>query len=182
MGPYRLLLADFVLVTMCEEPFGSSSRISTISSLVRNAWRPHGAGGEKGEIQVVRTVFRPTPTRSVEGASVFVATTAPEAAGDPITRHLEEVHRCDVVGISHSLSDRMRLMRELEASMERGPQVLLCEIKAAGIDVATRWALDRGIEVAFMDNEPLGMEGDDPAAVVHQAADLAKQRFGDRPS
>ena len=26
MGPYRMLLADFVLVTMCEEPFGSPSR------------------------------------------------------------------------------------------------------------------------------------------------------------
>ena len=182
MGPYRLLLADFVLVTMSEEPFGSSSRISTISSLVRNAWRPHEPGDEKGEIQVVRTVFRPTPTRSIEGATVFVATTAPEAAGDPITRHLEEVHRCDVVGVSHSLSDRTRLMQELEAAMERGPQVLLCEIKAAGIDVATRWALDEGIEVAFMDNEPLGVDGDDPAAVVHLAAELAGQRYGEQQS
>jgi cyclic 2,3-diphosphoglycerate synthetase len=178
MGPYRLLLADFVLVSMCEEPFGSSSQISTIISLVRNAWRPHQPGGEKGEIEVVRTVFRPTPTRSIEGATVFVATTAPEAAGDPITKHLEEVHRCDVVGISHSLSDRARLMEELEAAMERGPQMLLCEIKAAGIDVATRWALEKGIEVAYMDNEPRGVGGDDPATLVGRAAELAKQRYG----
>jgi cyclic 2,3-diphosphoglycerate synthase len=178
MGPYRLLLADFVLVTMCEEPFGSSSQISTTISLVRNAWRPHRPGDEGGEIQVVRTVFRPTPTRSVEGASVFVATTAPEAAGDPITKHLEEVHRCDVVGMSHSLSDRVTLVEELEAAMGRRPQILLCEIKAAGIDVATRWALEAGIEVAFMDNEPFGVSGDDPAAIVGRAAELAQQRFG----
>ena len=127
---------------------------------------------------MVRTVFRPTPTRSVEGASVFVATTAPEAAGDPITKHLEEVHRCDVVGMSHSLSDRVTLVEELEAAMGRRPQILLCEIKAAGIDVATRWALEAGIEVAFMDNEPLGVSGDDPAAIVGRAAELAQQRFG----
>jgi cyclic 2,3-diphosphoglycerate synthase len=180
MGPYRLLLADFVLVSMCEEPFGSFSQISSITSLVRNAWRPSQPGGERGEIQVIRTVFRPSPTRSVEGATVFVATTAPKAAGDSITRHLEDVHRCEVVGISHSLSDRARLIEELDDAVERRPRMLLCEIKAAGIDVATRWALDRGLEVAYMDNIPVGVAGDDPASMVLRAASLADRRFGNR--
>jgi cyclic 2,3-diphosphoglycerate synthetase len=177
MGSYRLLLADFLLVTMSEEPFGSSSQVSSIVSLVRRAWQPSQMGAGRSEIQVFRTVFRPTPARSVEGVSVAVATTAPEAAGDSIKRHLENVHRCEVVGISHSLSDRARLIDELDA-MGRGPQMLLCEIKAAGIDGATRWALDRGLEVAYMDNVPVGAFGDDPATMVRRAAELANHRFG----
>ncbi|MDQ4124885.1 MAG: 2,3-diphosphoglycerate synthetase, partial [Actinomycetota bacterium] len=130
MGPFRLLLADFVVVTMCEEPFGSPSQVSRTTSLVRDSWSP----GTKHEIELVRTVFRPAPTRSVQGAEVVVATTAPEAAGESIKRHLEGEHGCRVVGISHSLSDRGKLKQELKDAGQA--DVLLCEIKAAGIDVA----------------------------------------------
>jgi predicted GTPase len=54
---------------------------------------------------------------------------------------------------------------------------LLCEVKAAAIDVAGRWALERGIEVVFMDNVPRGIEGDDPVALVQGAEALARERF-----
>jgi cyclic 2,3-diphosphoglycerate synthetase len=176
-GLYRMLLADFVVVTMCEYPFGSSSQVSATTSRIRDAWRPGRSGGRKGqEVRVVRTVFRPTPTRSVDGASAYVATTAPRAAGESIRRHLEDEHGCRVVGISHSLSDRGRLEEELEALIS-GVDVLLCEIKAAGIDVATRRALDAGIEVTYMDNVPVGIDGDDVAEVFEHAAGLAAARF-----
>jgi cyclic 2,3-diphosphoglycerate synthase len=179
MGPYRLLLADFALVTMCEPPFGSSEQISAVISRIRDAWRPDTGGGEREELKVVRTVFRPAPTRSVEGAEVFVATTAPEAAGESIRKHLEHEHGARVVGVSHSLSNREALEEELD-SVADGPDVVLCEIKAAGIDVATRWALDRGTDVVYMDNVPLGVEGDDPEDVVEWAAELAQERFQHR--
>lgn len=170
MGPYRLLLADFVVVTMCEEPFGSSSQVSRTTSLIRDMWSP----GAKHEIELVRTVFRPAPTRSVQGAEVVVATTAPEAAGEPIKRHLEGEHGCRVVGISHSLSDRRKLKQELEDAGEA--DVLLCEIKAAGIDVATRSALDSGMDVVYMDNVPVPVDGEDLEAMLGRAADLAAGR------
>jgi cyclic 2,3-diphosphoglycerate synthetase len=178
MGPFRMLLADFVVVTMCEYPFGTPSQISAVTSRVRDAWRPAEARrGSVGEALVVRTVFRPTPTRSVEGAAVFVVTTAAEAAGEPIRRHLEGEHGCRVVGMSNALSDRARLLDELAMVRPSEVDVLLCEVKAAGIDVATRWALERELDVIYMDNVPHGIDGDSIEALVDSAARLADERF-----
>jgi cyclic 2,3-diphosphoglycerate synthetase len=174
-GPYRLLLSDLVVVTICEEPFASPARVSALSSRIRDTWA--AVRGERGEVEVVRTVFRPSPTRSVAGARVCVTTTAPEAAGESIRRHLEMEHRCEVVGISHSLSDRARLEADLDDMMTKGADILLCEIKAAAIDVATRRALDEGLEVVYMDNLPTSLEADDASAAIERAAGLAHRRF-----
>lgn len=173
MGPFRLLLSDFVVVTMCEEPFGSSSQISSITSQVGEAFsRNSGAN----EIRVVRTVFRPAPTRPIGGSNVFVATTAPKQAGASITKHLEEMCGCKVVGMTHALSDRQKLSEEI-ADVKKEADILLCEIKAAGIDVATRAALEADLDVVYMDNVPVGIDDDDPAEVVRWAADVAESRF-----
>lgn len=173
MGPYRLLLSDFVVVTMCEEPFGSPSQVSEILSQVRTAFR---GTPEADEIRVVRTVFRPAPTRSVEGQNVFVATTAPKEAARLITTHLEEQCGCEVVGITHALSDRATLEEEI-AGIEKEADILLCEIKAAGIDVATRVALEHDLGVVYMDNVPVGIDDDDPADLIRWAGNLAVSRF-----
>ena len=172
-GPYRLLLSDFVVVTMCEEPFGSPSQISEITSQVRTAFR---GSPETEEIRVVRTVFRPAPTRPVDGSKVFVATTAPKEAAQLISMHLEEQHGCTVVGITHALSDRATLEEEI-ANIRKEADILLCEIKAAGIDVATRSALAAGLGVVYMDNVPVGIDGDDPAEVIRWGAELAARRW-----
>jgi cyclic 2,3-diphosphoglycerate synthase len=175
LGPYRLLLADFGVVTMCENPFGSPSQVSTLSSLIRNAFRID-RGEPPKEIEVVRTVFRPEPTEPVDGREVFLATTAPEEVGDSLREHLEDEHKCRVVGISHALSDRAKLEKDLAGLKEA--DTLLTEIKAAGIDVATRRALEAGLEVVYLDNVPVGSEEDDPKAMALAAADLAIGRFG----
>ena len=91
-------------------------------------------------------------------------------------KHLEKEYGCEVVGMSHQLSDRSRLSKEIEQISERA-DVLLCEIKAAAIDVATRKALEEGLEVIYLDNEPEGIDGDDPAAAIEETAQLAIQRF-----
>jgi cyclic 2,3-diphosphoglycerate synthetase len=177
MGPYRLLLSDFVVVTMCEEPFATPSHVSAFAARIQSAFRSGAREKEgKGAIRVTRTVFRPHPTRSVEGAAAYVATTAPEAAGESIRRHLEREHGCKVVGVSHSLADRTKLEEEL-SKIEGKADVLLCEIKAAAIDVATRHALERGIDVVYFDNVPHGVEGDDPGSMFAWAADAAQSRF-----
>ena len=178
-GPYRLLLADFVFVTMAEHPFASPTRVEQLISALRTAFRPENLDykrDRKGELQVVRTVFRPTPTRAVAGADAYVATTAPEVVAPALVRHLEERYQCKVVGISHALSDRGRLRADLNEASGR-MQVLLCEIKAAGIDVATRWALSEGVEVVYMDNVPEGVGGDDPTEQILAAAALADERY-----
>ena len=185
LGPYRLLLADCVIVTMAEEPFGSPSKISSLTSLIQGSWRPssksHQASGSLREepIRVVRTVFRPTPTQPVEGSRAFVATTAPATAGEAIKRHLETVHGCEVVGVSHSLSDRAKLEEELK-DMSSKADLLLCEVKAAAIDVAAVRALDAGMEVVFMDNVPQGIEGDDVQQAIIETTDLAFERARSR--
>jgi cyclic 2,3-diphosphoglycerate synthetase len=85
------------------------------------------------------------------------------------------------MGVSHSLSKRRSLKEELNADA-KGADVLLCEIKAAGVDVASRWALEEGLEVTYMDNQPQGIEGDDPALLIKRAADLADSRFEEHSS
>jgi cyclic 2,3-diphosphoglycerate synthetase len=176
LGPYRLLLSDFVVLTMCEEPFGSPSQISAITSEIHSSFRTTKGEGPQPEIEIIRTVFRPAPTRSVEGRKVFVATTAPEAAGDSIRSHLEEDHGCEVVGISHALSDRERLEKEIARIADKA-DTLLCEIKAAGIDVATRKAIDSDLDVVYMDNVPTSVDGDDATAFVMRAFEAAAERF-----
>ena len=176
MGPYRLLLAEFAVVTMCENPFGSPSQVSSIAALFRDAYRPVAREGSTEEIRLVRTVFRPTPTSSVEGATVFVATTAPEAGGEAIRRHLEGDHGCRVMGMSHSLADRSRLELDMQ-DLEGKADTLLVEIKAAGIDVATRRALDAGLRVVYMDNTPVAVDGEDPGEMAIAAARRAVARF-----
>ena len=180
MGPYRLLLADLALITMCEEPFGSPSHVSTLSTRISDAYRSSADGQTNSEgINVVRTVFRPAPVRSVEDSDVFVATTAPEEAADSIRKHLETEQHCRVVGITHSLSDRDRLESEI-AAIEGRADVLLCEIKAAGVDVATRRAIDAGLDVVYMDNEPVGIEDEVIEPEVDRIAELAAARFRER--
>ena len=176
MGPYRLLLSDFVVVTMCEEPFGSPSQISEIISQVRTAFR---GPPEAEEIRVVRTVFRPAPTRPIDGSNVFVATTAPKEAAQLISMHLEREYSCKVIGMTHALSDRARLEEDI-ATIGKEADILLCEIKAAGVDVATRAALSANIDVVYMDNVPVGVGDDDPAAVITWSAELARERWDAR--
>ena len=105
---------------------------------------------------------------------MVVATTAPEPAGESLKRHLEGEHGCRVVGISHSLSDRGKLKQELKDAGRA--DVLLCEIKAAGIDVATREALRSGMEVVYMDNLPVPVDEGDLEAMLERAAELAAGR------
>ena len=175
LGPYRLLLCDFVLVTMGAAPSGSDSRAFKVASLIKSVLRSLRGDEIGDEPRIVRTVFRPTPTRSVEGASVVVATTAPEEAGGFLKKHLEKHHECRVTAVIHSLADRERLEGELAVG-RNGAEVLLCEVKAAAVDVATRWALEARMEVVYMDNVPHGIEGDDPVSTLLWAGDLAMSR------
>jgi cyclic 2,3-diphosphoglycerate synthase len=175
-GPYRVLLSDVVLVTMCEKPFASPSQISSIVGHIRETFRGLGNRGDlQGEIRVAATVLRPAPSDPLEGASVFVATTAPEAAGEQIRSYLESHEKCRVVAITHSLSNRGRLERELQA-ME-GADVLLCEIKAAGVDMAIRRAIEAGMRVSYLDNVPQSVDGQDLRALFTSSAELAASRF-----
>lgn len=166
LGPYRLLLADLVAITMCEEPTISAHALSLLTSSIDELARG---------VARVKTVFRPTPRGSVSGRSVFYATTAQTTAGEVLRRHLEEAHGARVVGITHHLANRASLASDLQRA-EGTYEVLVTELKAGAVDVAAVAARAAGAEVVFADNLPVSIEGDLKAEVVG-LAELARKRF-----
>jgi cyclic 2,3-diphosphoglycerate synthetase len=179
LGPYALLLSDLVVVTLMDVPPSPGSS--------RAAVRSHAAPVLEDRIRdiapdtpVVHTVLRPWPLASVEGRSIFFATTAPEPVAARAAAHLESRHRATVVGRTSRLAERTRLVEDL-ARMPPGVEVLVTELKAAAVDVATKVALERGMEVIYCDNRPepvaAGDAHDELSVAVRIVADLAYERF-----
>ncbi len=153
LGLYRVLLSDLIVVTMVEQPLADSA--VALEALVHEL-----AVGEQAKARrpVVHTVFRPVPLEPVSGRRIFFATTASEPAVDNLAGYLEQEHGAEVVGYSHQLGNRQALTADLERMGEA--EVLVVELKAAAIDLATRAALDRGMEVVFCRNDVVTVGGD----------------------
>jgi cyclic 2,3-diphosphoglycerate synthetase len=172
LGAYALLLSDLVVVTLEDVPPPDSSRLAALAALEDRI------GNVIPNTPVVRIVLRPWPLASIEGRSIFFATTAPEPVAARAAAHLESRHRATVAGRTSHLAERARLVEDL-ARIPDGVEVLVTELKAAAVDVATRAALDRGMEVIFCDNrpEPVGIGDDAFDTAACTVADLATNRF-----
>ncbi len=158
-GPYRIRMADLAVITMCEEPMASLEKVERIEKFIKDL---------NPEAIVIPTVFRPKPLESVEGKRVLFATTAPDSIKDVLIKHLEEEHGCKVVGTTPHLSNRPLLQKDIEKYIDE-VDVMLTELKAAAVDVATKDALQAGLEVVYCDNIPLVISDDyelDPA-IIH---------------
>jgi cyclic 2,3-diphosphoglycerate synthase len=151
LGTYRLLLSDLLLLTMSEEPMAGPEKVEGLIRAVRKV-RP--------DLTVIPIVFRPRPVGKVDGMRVGYVSTAPPAILDTLSRYLEEHYRCEVVATSGNLSDRKRLVADLEEMS--GVEAYLTEIKAAAVDVVTRRGSEEGKPVFYCDNDPVG-EGLDQA-------------------
>jgi cyclic 2,3-diphosphoglycerate synthetase len=128
-----------------------------------------------GEARVVVTDFVPVPLADVRGRDVFLASTAPEAVVGLKARHLEAEHGCRVVGWSDRLADRAGLAEDLDGAP--GYDVLLTELKAAAVDVASERAVARGAEVVFLDNRAVVVDGAvDLSEALGRTIDLAVTR------
>lgn len=147
-GVARLLRADLVVATMREQavPAADPALLALIEEL-------------GSDVPTVGTTFHPTPLESVAGKKILFATTAPISARESIAAHLRDAHGAEVVGVTCALGDRARLREEL-ASAEGTYEVLVTEIKAAGIDVAARAASAAGARVVAADNVPVALQGD----------------------
>ena len=55
--------------------------------------------------------------------------------------------------------------------------VLLTELKAAAVDIATKMALSRGLRVVYCDNIPISLS-DSPESLSTELVSLAKQLIG----
>lgn len=165
-GLYRALMADLVLLTMVENSIDPRNLAAVEDCL---SSRP----GTKPK--TIRTVFRPHPIGDISKRKVWMATTARQDAGNLMKDHLETRYGAHVVGISNSLADRSALRRDL-GSMG-GADVLAVEIKAAGVDMAARAALDAGMEVVYLDNRPVAVDGANIESAFVEVAQEAKERF-----
>ncbi|HUH06628.1 MAG TPA: 2,3-diphosphoglycerate synthetase [Egibacteraceae bacterium] len=181
LGPYRVLLADLVVVTMCESPRSSPAQVEAVLGAIRSISR---------RTPVLCTVLRPAPLGAITGERVLFATTAPDAVASTLAAMLETDHGCDVVATSSHLADRPALRADLASAPAF--DVLLVEVKAAAVDVAARVAADRGARVVFCDNRPIVIdvdptdeqaEGDQVLTfkdAVERLAGLASERFAAR--
>lgn len=163
LGAYRLLLADLVVVTMAEQGGGAvADAIRTVAPAV----------------DMVETVLRPFPLEPISGRRVFYVTTAPSGAGVVLTAHLEDRHGAKVLGTSHNLARRPQLADDL--GRMHGADIMLVELKAAGVDMAARVALERGMDVVFCDNRVVTTGGGDTfERLVLKTATRAEKRFAE---
>ncbi|NYB52550.1 MAG: 2,3-diphosphoglycerate synthetase [Methanobacteriaceae archaeon] len=150
-GPYRIRMADLAVITMCEEPMASPEKVERIEKFIKQL---------NPEATVIPTVFRPKPLESVKGKKVLFATTAPDSIKDVLIKDLQEEHGCTVVGTTPYLSNRPLLQKDIEKYIDE-VDVMLTELKAAAVDVATKDALEAGLEVVYCDNIPLAIREDD---------------------
>ncbi len=144
-GPYRVGLGDLVILTMCEEPMADEEKIRTIEEFV-NEVNP--------DASVISTVFRPKPLGELAGKKVLFATTAPEGVKDKLVEYLESNYDCKIIGTTAHLSNRPLLRQDMEKYMDKA-DVMLTELKAAAVDVATKDAIAAGLEVIYCDNIPV---------------------------
>jgi len=169
-GPYRLARADLAIIASAEEPLATQADIQALRDAVAHL---------QPELPVVITTFRPAPIEPVDGRRVFFATTAPEAVGPRLVEHLEAEYGCEVVGVSHHLSDRARLREDMAASGGRF-DTLLTELKAAAIDVVAAAGEEAGVPTVLCDNVPVAVDGHDLGHVVERVAATAIERGCER--
>jgi cyclic 2,3-diphosphoglycerate synthetase len=166
LGPYRLLRTDLAVVTMADSPFAGHENLLALTSHLR-----HVLGGSR----YVVTDFHPVALTDVRGRDAFFATTAPETVAARQVEYLEATSGCRIVGWSARLAERAGLAEDLKAA--EGYDVLLTELKAAAVDVATEAAIARGADVVFVDNRAEVVGGDtDLDGALGEAIELATSR------
>jgi len=171
LGAYPLLLSDGIVLTLVPEPLADSGAVGLLERRIRQL---------VPGIPVVTTTFRPQPLGPVSGETVFFASTAPPAVTAKLAAHLESEHGVTVVGHSSNLANRVRLAEDLAAAPPA--TVLLSELKAAAVDLATRFALERGMRVVYCDNRVVTIGGDvEFDDLVRSTADRATDRFRHHP-
>ena len=147
-GPYRVGLGDLVILTMCEEPMADEDKIKAIEEFVSEV---------NPDATVISTVFRPKPLDDISGKKVLFATTAPEDVKDKLVEYLESNYSCEIIGTTAHLSNRPLLREDMKKYMDNA-EVMLTELKAAAVDVATKDAIAAGLEVVYCDNIPVAID------------------------
>ena len=169
-GPYRLALADAVILAAAEEPNADAEEVEAVRAAIHEL---------KPGVPLVATTFRPRPLEDVSGHRVFFATTAPAEVVPLLAEHLEREHDCEVVATSPHLSNRTLLREDIRAA--KGTfDLMLTELKAAAIDVVAAAGTDADTPTVLCDNVPIVVDGGDLDALIDGVASLALARGRER--
>lgn len=168
-GPYRISLGDLIILTMCEEPMCNQEKREYIEEFIKEI-NPHA--------KVISTVFRPKPLADISGKKVLFATTAPESIEKELVSYLETNYNCEIVGTTHHLSNRPLLKKDIEKYIDKA-DIMLTELKAAAVDVATKYSMEAGLDVVYCDNipVPINYKYPDLATSVLEVVDEAIEDF-----
>jgi cyclic 2,3-diphosphoglycerate synthetase len=168
-GPYRIALGDLIILTMCEEPLASKEKVKKIEDIIKEI---------NPKAKLISTVFRPKPLADIKGKNVLFATTAPDSIKDVLIEHLENEYGCKIVGVTPHLSNRPLLKEDINKYIDKA-DVMLTELKAAAVDVATKDSLEAGLEVVYCDNIPIAINDSYPdlSKSIIELTDLAINDF-----
>jgi cyclic 2,3-diphosphoglycerate synthase len=141
LGIYRIMLADMIIITMCEDPPVKNEKIEILVDKIKK----YNPGAE-----IIKTFFRPKPLTNVAGKKVFLGMTSRKIAESNITSHLENEYGCRIVKASFNLSKRDLLRNDLDESPDF--DMILTELKAAAVDVLTEYASKNKKGISYIDN------------------------------
>ncbi len=144
LGIYRIMISEMIVITMCEKPMADKKKINFFEENIKKI-NPNA--------KIFKTVFRPLPLTPIGGKKVLLIITAKTKIEDKIKKYIEKTYGCTVVGVSFNLSDRERLNKDLMSC--KCYDTILCELKAASVDVVTDFAFKNGKEIVYMNNVPL---------------------------
>ncbi len=144
-GPYRISLGDLIILTMCEEPMCNDEKRQYIENFIEQI---------NPKAKIISTVFRPKPLGDISGKKVLFATTAPESIEEELVSYLETNYNCEIIGTTPHLSNRPLLKADIEKYIDE-VDIMLTELKAAAVDVATKYSMEKGLDVVYCDNIPV---------------------------
>ena len=168
-GPYRVKISELIVITMVEEY--NKDKVEKLRELIKEL---------NPEAMVSEVVLRPKPLGDIRGKKIVYASVAPEEALEKaIIPYIEEKYGAEVVGYTRWLSNRPKLRKDLEELLPKA-DVLVTELKAAAVDVATRMALSMGKEVVYVWNIPVTVGGIDIEEGINEITRRAIERFEKR--
>ena len=168
-GPYRVKISELIVITMAEEY--NKDKVEKLRELIKEL---------NPEAMVSEVVLRPKPLGDIRGKRIVYASVAPEEALEKaIIPYIEEKYGAEVVGYTRWLSNRPKLRKDLEELLPKA-DVLVTELKAAAVDVATRMALSMGKEVVYVWNIPVTVGGIDIKEGIKEITRRAIERFEKR--
>lgn len=167
--PYRYSISDAVFISMCETA-ERERKTEKIERMIR----------KRKDLPIIKTVFRPRPLESVKGERVFLAYTADKRIVEKsIIPYLEERYKCEITGYTKELANRKNLIKDMEKGLQNS-EIVLTELKAAGVDTVTKEGIAEGKKVVYSENIPIeadSMEEKRIEKAILELVKIAKERF-----